>query len=83
MFHTKKGFFWKNWSKIPLKICGKVFEIFEHIAERFSRFWKQEMYKNDAQEIFCPNVYMLYVHGKSFPPFLLRQIPSISFGHDM
>ena len=40
MFHTKKGFFWKNWAKIPLKICGKVYEIFEHITERFSRFWK-------------------------------------------
>ena len=39
-FIQKKGFFWKNWAKIPLKICGKVYEIFEHITERFSRFWK-------------------------------------------
>ena len=38
--YKKEGFFWKNWAKIPLKICGKVYGIFEHIPERFSRFWK-------------------------------------------
>jgi len=38
--YKKRVFFWKNWAKIPLKICGKVYGIFEHIPERFSRFWK-------------------------------------------